>query len=286
MDISPTAKIALVTGTSSGIGRSTAVQLAQHGFTVIATMRDTTKATSLEAQARETGVSIAVRQLDVQDDASVARCVQEVLQTYGRIDLLVNNAGAGYLGTMEQTSMQDLQRTMEVNFFGVWRVTQAVFPSMRVARSGRILTISSVGGLIGQPFNDAYCAAKFAVEGLMESLAPVAKHMGIDVCLIEPGPVNTNFVASVVAGIPEPDQELQATYGPMLQAYMGESQTRFATMGQTPEQVGQVIVTAATAETPHLRYTTSETIQGLVAQKYVDPSGDALLAFFGARLGK
>lgn len=286
MSISSTAKIALVTGTSSGIGLSTAVLLAQHGFTVIATMRDTTKATSLETQAREASVTIEVRQLDVQDDASVTKCVQEVLQTYGRIDLLVNNAGAGYLGTMEQTSMQDLQRTMEVNFFGVWRVTQAVFPSMRVAGSGRILTISSVGGLIGQPFNDAYCAAKFAVEGFMESLAPVAKRVGIDVCLIEPGPVNTNFVASVVAGLPEPEQELQATYGPMLQSYMGESQTRFATMGQTPEQVGQVIITAATAEKPHLRYTTSEMIQGLVAQKYVDPSGDALVAFFGARLGK
>ncbi len=286
MTISPTGKIALVTGTSSGIGLSTAVQLAQHGFTVIATMRDTTKADSLEAQAREAGVSIDVRQLDVQDDASVTKCVQEVLQTYGRIDLLLNNAGAGFLGTMEQTLMQDLQRTMEVNFFGVWRVTQAVFPSMRVAGSGRIITITSVGGLLGQPFNDAYCAAKFAVEGMMESLAPVAKRLGIDVSLVEPGPVNTNFVASVVAGLPKPDQEVQATYGPMLEAYMGETQERFATMGQTPAQIGQVIVTIAMAETPHFRYTTSEMIQGLVAQKYVDPSGDKLLAFFGARLGK
>ncbi|GAC1561766.1 MAG: SDR family oxidoreductase [Ktedonobacteraceae bacterium] len=286
MTISPTGKIALITGTSSGIGLSTAVQLAQHGFTVIATMRDTTKATQLEAHAREKGVNIDIRQLDVQDDASVTKCVQEVLQTHGRIDLLVNNAGAGFLGTMEQTSIRDLQRTMEVNFFGVWRVTRAVFPSMRVARSGRIITITSVGGLIGQPFNDAYCAAKFAVEGMMESLAPVAKRVGIDVCLIEPGPVNTNFVASVVAGLPKPDQELQATYAPMLEAYMGGSQERFATMGQTPEQIGQVIVAAATSEIPHFRYTTSEMIQGLVAQKYVDPSGDGIVAFFGARLGK
>ncbi len=286
MTISSTGKIALVTGTSSGIGLSTAVQLAQHGFTVIATMRDTNKATQLEAQARETGINIDVRQLDVQDDASVRNCVQEVLQKYGHIDLLVNNAGAGFLGTMEQTSPQDLQRTMEINFFGVWRVTQAVFPSMRVARSGRIVTITSVGGLIGQPFNDAYCAAKFAVEGMMESFAPVAKRLGIDVCLIEPGPVNTNFVASVVAGLPEPDQELQAIYGPMLEVYMGGSQERFATIGQTPEQIGQVILTAATTEIPHFRYTTSEMMQGLVTRKYVDPSGDSMVAFFGSRLGK
>jgi NAD(P)-dependent dehydrogenase (short-subunit alcohol dehydrogenase family) len=286
MSTSHTGNIALVTGTSSGIGFSTAVQLAQHGFTVIATMRNMTKAGPLEAQAREAGVNIDIRQLDVQDEASVTNCVQEVIQTYGRIDLLVNNAGAGYLGTLEQTSMQDLRSTMNLNFFGVWRVTQAVFPSMRVARSGRILTITSIGGLIGQPFNDAYCAAKFAVEGCMESLAPVAKRLGIDVCLIEPGPVNTNFVASVVAGLPEPTQELQTSYGPMLEAYMGGTQTTFATIGQTPEQVGQVIIAAAMDETPHFRYTTSETIKNLVSQKYVDPSGDSLMAFFGARLGK
>lgn len=285
MNTSSLEKIALVTGTSSGIGLSTAVQLAQHGFTVIATMRDTRKAGSLEAQARLSGVSIDVRKLDVEDATSVTTCVQEVIQTYGRIDLLVNNAGAGYLGTMEQTSMKDLQHTMEINFFGVWRVTQAVFPSMRVAHSGRIVTITSVGGLIGQPFNDAYCAAKFAVEGLMESLAPVAKRLGIDVCLIEPGPVNTNFVASVVALLPEQTKEMQETYGPMLEAYMGGSQERFSTMGQTPEQVGQVIITAATEERPHFRYTTSEMIHGLVSQKYVDPSGDGIVAFFRARLG-
>lgn len=284
MSTSSTGKIALVTGTSSGIGLSTAVLLAQSGFTVIATMRDTTKAGPLQAQAREAGVNIDVRTLDVQDNASISACVQDVLQVYGHIDLLVNNAGAGYLGTLEQTSEQDLRRTMEVNFFGVWNVVQAVFPFMRTARSGRVITVTSIGGLIGQPFNDAYCAAKFAVEGFMESLAPVAKRLGIDVSLIEPGPVNTNFVASVVATVPESTPELQETYGPMLQAYMGGSQQAFATLGQTPEQVGQVIVEAATAEKPHFRYPTSDMVQGLVSRKYVDPSGDSLVALFGARL--
>lgn len=286
MNISDTGKVALVTGTSSGIGLSAAVQLAQHGYTVVATMRDTTKAGPLQDHARAAGVSINVRQLDVQDDASVAACVQEVLRTHGHIDLLVNNAGAGFLGTMEQTSMQELNRTMEVNFFGVWRVTQAVFPAMRTAHSGRIITITSIGGLIGQPFNDAYCAAKFAVEGMMEGLAPVAKHLGIDVCLIEPGPVNTNFVASVVATLPESIQGLQAIYGPMLEAYTGGTQERFATMGQTPDQIGEVIIAAATDEKPHFRYMTSEMVQNLVSRKYADPSGDGMVAFFAARLGK
>ena len=286
MNASHSGKVVLLTGTSSGIGLSTAVQFAQQGFTVVATMRDTTKAGPLEARVREAGATIDVRALDVQDDASIANCVQGVLQTYGRIDLLVNNAGAGYLGTMEQTSLEDLRRTMEVNFFGVWRVTQAVFPIMRAAGSGRILTVTSVGGLIGQPFNDAYCAAKFAVEGFMEGLAPVAKRLGIALSLIEPGPVNTNFVASVEATLPTSTDEQQTIYGPMLESYMGETRKTFATLGQTPDQVGEVIIQAATAENPHFRYTTSEMIQNLVSQKYVDPSGDGLVALFGARLGQ
>jgi NAD(P)-dependent dehydrogenase (short-subunit alcohol dehydrogenase family) len=286
MSTSPSGKIALITGTSSGIGLSSAVQLAQHGFTVVATMRDTKKAGPLEEQARAVGVTLDVRTLDVQDDTSVSECVQSVIETYGRIDLLVSNAGAGYLGTMEQTSLEELRRTMEVNFFGVWRVVQAVFPGMRAAGSGRIVTVTSIGGLVGQPFNDAYCAAKFAVEGFLESLAPVAKRLGITVSLIEPGPVNTNFVASVVATIPQSTPEVQAIYAPMLESYMGGSQERFATMGQTPDQIGEVIIKAATEEAPHFRYLTSPLVQGLVSQKYADPTGDSMLTFFSERLGQ
>lgn len=279
------AKVALVTGTSSGIGLSTAVQLAQQGYTVIATMRDTSKAGALEARAKESGVKLDVHALEVQDDASVEECVQYVLKTYGHIDLLVNNAGAGYFGTMEQTTMQELRRTLEVNFFGVWRVTQAVFPLMRAAHAGRIVTVTSVGGLIGQPFNDAYCAAKFAVEGYMESLVPVARRLGVDVVLIEPGPVNTNFVASVVAQLPQTSQELQDLYNPMVQAYMGGSQERFATIGQTPDQVAEVIIEASTTEKPHFRYPTSPMMQGFIGQKFVDPTGDTLVKYFEAQLG-
>jgi NAD(P)-dependent dehydrogenase (short-subunit alcohol dehydrogenase family) len=285
MSNSTEGKIALITGTSSGIGLSSAVQLAQQGFTVVATMRDTTKAAPLQKLANEANVTIEIRQLDVEDNHSVTRCIEEVLQTYGRIDLLLNNAGAGFPGSLEQTSLEQLQRMMEINFYGVWRVTQSVFTVMRKAGSGRIITVTSVGGLIGQPFNDAYCAAKFAVEGFMESLAPVAKKLGIAISLIEPGPVNTNFVASALAVMPELTPELQTTYGAMLEAYMGGAQERFAEIGQTPAQVAEVIVAAATSETPHFRYPTSAMIRGLISQKYVDPEGDALIAFFESRLG-
>ncbi|MFL5660934.1 MAG: SDR family oxidoreductase [Ktedonobacteraceae bacterium] len=277
-------KIALITGTSSGVGLSTAIQLAQSGFTVIATMRNTTKADALQARAQEADVQIEVRQLDVQQETSVATCVQEVIKNHGRIDVLVNNAGMGYLGSLEQTSTESLRQIMETNFFGVWRVTQAVFPLMRTARSGRILTVTSLGGLIGQPFNDAYCAAKFAVEGFMESLAPVAKRLGVEVSMIEPGAINTAFVGSVQALLSESTWEPQEGYGPMLESYLTMTQQVFASAGQTPDEVARVIVEAATTETPHFRYTTSEPVRGLISRKYVDPTGDSIIALTGARL--
>ncbi|GAC1535671.1 MAG: SDR family oxidoreductase [Herpetosiphon sp.] len=276
-------KVALVTGTSSGIGLSTAILLATSGYTVVATMRDTAKKGPLIDQAREAGVTLDLRTLDVEQDASVAACVQAVIDQYGHIDLLVNNAGAGYLGTLEQTSMSDLRRTMEVNFFGVWRVVQAVFPHMRAVHAGRIVTVTSVGGLIGQPLNDAYCAAKFAVEGFMESLAPVAKRLGVLISLVEPGPVNTGFVAAVQAIMPE-SMPLKEIYGPMVDAYVAATQQTFAALGQTPQQVAQVILEAASTATPHFRYVTSDMIHALVARKYVDVTGDGIIELFAARL--
>ena len=173
---------------------------------------------------------------------------------------------------------------MDINFFGVWRVTRAVLPAMRTARSGRIISVTSIGGLIGQPFNDAYCAAKFAVEGWMESLAPVVKRLGIHVSLVEPGPVNTEFVAAVRAGAAGRRELESEPYRPLLAAYLAGTQEAFATVGQTRDDVAAVIVEAATAESPHLRYVTSEVVRGLVARKYVDPTGDTVLTMAGARL--
>lgn len=284
MSAASAARVALITGTSSGIGLSTATLLAQSGFTVVATMRNLAKSGAIEERAGAAGVSLDIRELDVQDDASVNGCIQDVLETYDRVDVLVNNAGAGLLGTLEQTSFADMQKTIDINFYGVWRTTQAVFPAMRAAESGRIITVSSVGGLVGQPFNDAYCAAKFAVEGFMESLAPVARRLGIRISLIEPGPVNTEFVSSVLEGAREPEPGIQAAYGPMMETYFGATQQAFASSGQSGDDVGKVILEAATADVPHLRYTTSDLSQALAARKYVDPTGDSIVEMTGARL--
>ena len=178
MSKSKTAPVVLITGTSTGVGLHTAIAFAMAGYQTIATMRDTSKKDELLALAKANGVKIKVERLDVQKKKSIESCVKKVLRKYGDIDVLVNNAGAGFLGGLEQTSDKDLERTMGINFFGVWYVTKAVFPHMRARGSGRIITVTSVGGLIGQPFNDAYCAAKFAVEGMMEAMAPPGQTVG------------------------------------------------------------------------------------------------------------
>ncbi len=278
-------RVALITGTSSGIGLATAVAFAKAGFRTIATMRDPAKAGALRERAARDGVAVDVRGLDVERPESVSECVSGVLRDCGAVDVLVNNAGAGFVAALEQTSEAELRRVMEVNFFGVWRATQAVLPAMRAAGRGRIVSVTSVGGLFGQPFNDAYCAAKFAVEGAMEALAPVAARFGVQVALIEPGPVHTEFVASVMRTSPVARATAPDAYSELIGRYRASTANAFASLGQTGDDVARVILEAATAEKPHFRYATSEFVRGLAAQKFVDPTGDSVVAIFGARLG-
>lgn len=249
-----------------------------------ATMRDTAKADALLERAKSEGVSLEVSALDVTDAASIAACVQAVLDQHGRLDVLVNNAGAGYVGTTEQVSMEELQRVMDVNFYGVWRTTQAVLPAMREAGSGRIISISSIGGVIGQPFNEAYCAAKFAVEGMMESLAPVVAHFGIGVSVIEPGPVNTSFVENV-GGLQHMGAPASNPYRAPVEAYMNAITAAFSHGGQTPDEIADVILEAATADQPHFRYQTSSVIRSRAAMKLADTTGDATIVAMKTMLG-
>ncbi|MCY1063470.1 SDR family NAD(P)-dependent oxidoreductase [Nannocystis sp. RBIL2] len=209
-------QVAIITGTSSGIGLASAVVLAKAGFRVVATMRNLGKANALRERAADAGVELDIRQLDVVDQASVDACVSGVLRDHGRIDVLVNKAGAGYLGTFEHTPIAAAQRVMDLNYFGVWRVSQAVFPGMRERGSGRIITVSSLGGVIGTPFNDVYCAAKFAVEGLVEAAAPAAKVLGIHMSLVQPGPVATEFASTAV---PPQEESSLPTSGPYAELF-------------------------------------------------------------------
>jgi NAD(P)-dependent dehydrogenase (short-subunit alcohol dehydrogenase family) len=276
--------VALVTGCSTGVGLHTAIRLAKADYTVVATMRDVSKQQALFDEAARAGVELEVRPLDVNHQASIDTAVSSILAAHGRIDVLVNNAGAGFLGSVEQTSDADLRRTMETNFFGVWNLTKAVLPHMRTRGSGRIISVTSVGGLLGQPFNEAYCAAKFAVEGMMEGLAPLARQFGVQICLVEPGPINTEFVASVRASSQDAFAAMEEPYATLAQRYMGASGAVFANYGQTGDDIARMIADLAQAESPDFRTITSEFAMATVASKVVDRTGNSVIKAFADRL--
>ncbi len=285
MPSTPSQPTVLITGTSTGVGLCTALRFAGAGYRTIATMRDTGKAAELLDLAKAASVQVIVRPLDVVRQASIQDTVDGAIAEFGGIDVLVNNAGAGFIGSIEQTGDDDLRRIMQVNFFGVWNTAKAVVPHMRQRGSGRIISVTSIGGLIGQPFNEAYCAAKFAVEGMMEGFAPLARRMGLHVSLIEPGPVNTEFVANVRAASAGTAAVLLPPYDRMFNAYIGASAGVFAQYGQTGDDIARIILAAAQAETPHFRYITSDFARMVVKPKVADMTGDSVVEAFAARLG-
>ncbi|AJF69167.1 SDR family oxidoreductase [Streptomyces vietnamensis] len=276
-------KTVLITGTSSGIGLAAAVAAAQAGWTVVATMRDTGKAEALLKAAAEHAVTdrIQVKRLDVVDPDSIATCLDEVIAEHGRLDALVNNAGAAQVGTIEQMSLDDVRAAMEVNFFGVVAATRAALPHLRASR-GRVITVTSVGGAVGQPFNEAYCAAKFAVEGFMQSLDPVAATVGVDVIVVEPGAVASEFVANIGLDVPAL-LAAAGPYAPALQAYVARTQKSFGN-AQTPSEAAASIIEALTGDRPPFRVQTSEWAREFVGTTLADLDGSAVQALTRAWL--
>ncbi len=253
-------KTVLITGTSSGLGVSLAVQAAQAGHKVYATMRNLSKKDVLEKAAGAAGVTVNILQLDVQDTASVNAAVDTIIGADGRIDTLINNAGAGFVRTTEQATEDDVNWVMDVNFMGVVRCTKAVISHMRQARSGHVITISSVGGLVGQPFNEIYCAAKFAVEGYSEALASyVTPNFGINFTTVEPGGIKSEFATNVLKHVQETGGMLEDEYLPILQKYIGGAENRQGggDIYQTSDEVAAVVMTCMEAETPPIRTRTS-----------------------------
>ncbi|MET7700899.1 SDR family NAD(P)-dependent oxidoreductase [Streptomyces sp. NPDC005485] len=274
------AKTVLITGASSGIGLAAAVAAAEAGWIAVATLRDTSRADALRKAAAEAGVAdrVHVKRLDVIDPESVAACVDEVIAEFGQLDALVNNAGVGQVGTIEQGTVEDVRTAMEVNFFGVVNVSRAALPHLR-ASEGRLITVTSVGGVVGQPFNEAYCAAKFAVEGFMESLAPVAATVGVDVTVVEPGAVASEFVTNVGLDLPAM-LAAAGPYAPALQAYV-ERTTKSFSNAQTPAQAAAPIIEALTAERPAFRVQTSDWARQFIATKLTDLDGTSVLGLTG-----
>ena len=272
-------KVAVITGTSSGVGLELAVMLAKEGYTTIATMRNLSKQATLLSKAESEKVSITVLPLDVQSAESVDACFKHVLAEYGRIDILVNNAGAGYVRTTEQATDEDVHTIMYINFNGVVRCTRAVLPVMRQQSSGRIINVSSVGGLVGQPFNEIYCAAKFAVEGYTESLATyVQPAFGIKFSLVEPGGISTEFVNNVMSRIMQTGGFIEDEYSPILAKYVGGRERRVergeVDSFQTPTDVANVILGVISQDEPPLRIRTSSWAEDLCRFKtQADPTG-------------
>jgi len=274
-------RVVLITGCSRGIGLAAAVAFAERGDFVVATLRNlTTGAEPLREALRAAGSDTDVVGLDVTDDSSVDAAIGAVLARHGRIDVLVNNAGLGYRGTLEELAIADLQASLEVNFLGAARTMKAVFPSMRRAGAGHIINVSSIAGAFGQPFNDAYCAAKFALEGLCESLTPVARAFGVHVVVIEPGAVIGEFAsrgAGVTAGTDSPYQTMRAAYNAMMSgAYDG---------APYPEEIARTIVAATLDPAPSPRIQVPESTARLIGVKLKDLSGERVVGITEKWLG-
>jgi NAD(P)-dependent dehydrogenase (short-subunit alcohol dehydrogenase family) len=250
-------RIAVVTGTSSGIGFETALTLARNGFYTYATMRNLKKSTSIKEIANKEALPLKVVQLDVDsDELSAKNAIQEIISEKQRIDILVNNAGYGLVGPIEDISIEEeLKPQFETNLYGVIRVTQQVLPIMRRQKSGRIINVSSIGGIVGYPFSAAYCSTKFALEGLSESLSYEVDQFGIKVILIEPALVisdfHNNVKMAVKKGANNPDD---SPYTQMMQKLF-EEYKQVQEQYQIPaKEVAKVILGAATLDNPDRRY--------------------------------
>ncbi|MDB5067124.1 MAG: short-chain dehydrogenase/reductase [Chloroflexi bacterium] len=239
-----TTKVAIVTGASSGIGEVTARRLQNLGYTVYAAAR------RVERMAPLAEVGVRPVAVDVTDDASMVGLVDRVIAETGRVDVLVNSAGYGSLGAVEDVGLSEARRQFDVNLFGLARLTQLVLPHMRSQRCGHIINISSIGGKMSQPLSGWYHSTKFAVEGLSDSLRMELAPFGIHVVVIEPGSIRTEW-----SGIAADNLVATSARG----AYAGHAATiatllRNPGMGSSPDVIANAVAKAVTSRRPRTRY--------------------------------
>lgn len=261
-----TSKVLLVTGTTSGMGRTIALDAAAAGYTVVATGRDEQRMTELAEDAKARGVELDIRFLEITDHPAVYALIDDVARTHGHLDAVVSQAGGIFaLGTAEQITMDGFRFVLETNFFGNLAVIKAALPHLRASK-GRLIVTTSANGLVGAPYNDAYAASKFALEGAVESLAPVVARYGVRTTIVEPGPVATDVMAlrrfekllptDVVENSPYPEP------WEFLSRVIGN------TGGvQAVEEVGPQILDLLGRENPPLRFQTAQWARDFVAPK-------------------
>jgi NAD(P)-dependent dehydrogenase (short-subunit alcohol dehydrogenase family) len=262
-----TSKAVLITGCSTGIGRATAEHLASRGWNVYASARKPESIADLTQRGCKTLA------LDVCDDASMRAAVATVERAEGSVGVLINNAGYGLEGAFEEVPMTDIRRQFETNVFGLIAMTKLVLPAMRRQRWGRVVNLSSMGGKLTFPGGAYYHATKYAVEALSDALRFEVKGFGIDVIVIQPGPIKTRFGDTAVGNIAMPKDSPYAAFNLVLEkqireAYEGGPMARFAA---PPEAVAEVIEKAITAATPKTRYKVTLAARVLMGLRRVLP---------------
>jgi NAD(P)-dependent dehydrogenase (short-subunit alcohol dehydrogenase family) len=260
-------KVAIVTGSSSGIGFQTALMLARNGYSTYASMRNIDKSKTITEIAKKERLPLQVIQLDVNDDVTVKNAINKIVKDGKRIDVLVNNAGYGLFGALEELSIEEIKAQFETNFFGVVRVTQAVLPTMRNQNGGgTIVNISSVGGQVSVPILSAYNSTKFALEGLSESLSHELGPFGIKVIIIEPGFIKTNIMnSSVLAKSASVENSPYYSFTKKIESYFKSMMDN--PESSNPEEVAKVILHAVTSDNPQLRFTVGNDASAIVQAK-------------------
>ena len=231
-------KVWLVTGSASGLGRNVAEAVLASGDRLVATARDPRRLEDLEAKY---GDRVRTAPLDVADEAAAHAAVQAAVDTFGRLDVVVNNAGYGDVAPFEQLGSERFKAVMDTNFYGVVNVTRAALPIMRKQKSGCILQISSVGGRLGLPGNTPYHAAKWAVGGFTESLAQEVAPFGVKVCALEPGGMRTNWGTRARKDTPDLLPDYEPSVGAVIKAL-------HSVWGHDPAKVAQVILRLAASD--------------------------------------
>jgi NAD(P)-dependent dehydrogenase (short-subunit alcohol dehydrogenase family) len=265
-------KVALVTGSSSGIGYETSLLLARNQFVTYASMRNLKKGDELMKIASQETIPLKVIELDVNNHASVNDAIDTILKENGRIDVLVNNAGYSVFGSLEELSLEEIKEEFETNFFGAIRATRAVIPAMRKQSGGIIVNISSVGGKVGLlPFFTAYHASKFALEGYTESLRQELVEFGINVILIEPGAVGTNFMDNMRTA--KNYNQNNSPYAKTIQRVFEGAQV---IMSKTihPREVAEVILKAINSTSPNVRYSVGKDAESVLKARTELPDNE------------
>jgi NAD(P)-dependent dehydrogenase (short-subunit alcohol dehydrogenase family) len=265
-------KIALVTGCSTGIGHITSLTLARNGFYTYATMRNLEKSSNIKEIASKESLPLKVLQLDVTNDESVKNAMEVLKAEKNRIDVLVNNAGYGLIGSIEEISIKELKAQFETNLFGMVRMIQSALSLMRNQKEGsgsRIINLSSIGGILGYPLSAAYCSTKFAVEGLIESMRYEVEQFGIKTILIEPAfVIDTNFHNNIKV----PEKTVSRSYSSIYKKFtqkLFENYENVQNEYQTKaENIAKIIVEAAISDNPKQRYQVGKYSEMMIKTKY------------------